>query len=391
MSAEEVVEALMMVEDQDDDLDEPMMDGSDDDFSILGEDERDGDFSDLDDYECPSSPELDSPTSSQGTGQSFPAPDLDPPTPSRSSMPSLPEPAPNHQSPSHSLPETWSSRLTSISIQPFSSPTGPTVAVPESPLDVFELFFPDDLVDFIVEESNRYAREAMGDEKYTKWVKVTAADIKAFLGFSILMGIVELPSLDDYWKRDPLLHYAPIADRISRDRFRDLSRYLHFADNATLSPRGSPGYDRLGKVRPIIDYFTSKFAELYNPHKEVAVDEAMIKFQGRSSLKQFMPMKPIKRGIKVWVLGDSCNGYFSKFEIYTGKGAVAEKGQGARVVKSLTSQLKGKNHHVFFDNFFTGYDLLAGLVEDGIYSCGTARKDRRGFPEQLKEVKLSKR
>ena len=96
------------------------------------------------------------------------------------------------------------------------------------------------------------------------------------------MGIVELPSLDDYWKRDPLLHYAPIADRISRDRFRDLSRYLHFADNATLSPRGSPGYDRLGKVRPIIDYFTSKFAELYNPHKEVAVDEAMIKFQGRS-------------------------------------------------------------------------------------------------------------
>ena len=181
MSAEEVVEALMMVEDQDDDLDEPMMDGSDDDFSILGEDER-FDFSDLDDYKCPSSPELDSPISSQGTGQSFPAPDLDPPTPSRSSMPSLPEPGPNHQSPSHSLPETWSSRLTSISIQPFSSATGPTVAVPESPLDVFELFFPDDLVDFIVEESNRYAREAMGDEKYTEWVKVTAAN-KGFLGF----------------------------------------------------------------------------------------------------------------------------------------------------------------------------------------------------------------
>ena len=43
-----------------------------------------------------------------------------------------------------------------------------------------------------------------------------------------------------------------------------------------------------------------------------AVDEAMIKFQGRSSLKQYMAMKPIKRGIKVW---DSCNGYFSKFDL----------------------------------------------------------------------------
>ena len=54
--------------------------------------------------------------------------------------------------------------------------------------------------------------------------------------------------------------------------------------------RDSPGYDRLGKVRPIITYLYTKFAELYNPHKEVAMDEAMIKFQGRSSLKRYMPL-----------------------------------------------------------------------------------------------------
>lgn len=118
----------------------------------------------------------------------------------------------------------------------------------------------------------------------------------------------------------------------------------------------------------------------------------MIKFQGRSSLKQYMPLKPVKRGIKVWVLADSRNGYFSKFEVYTGKGATAEKGLGMRVVKALTSELKGKNHHVFFDNYFTSHGLLADLVEDGIYSCGTARKDRREFPDALKGLKqLSKR
>ena len=55
------------------------------------------------------------------------------------------------------------------------------------------------------------------------------------------------------------------------------------------------------------------------PHKELAVDEAMIKFQGRSSLKQYMPLKPVKLGIKVWVLADSNNGYFSKLQVYTGK------------------------------------------------------------------------
>ena len=57
----------------------------------------------------------------------------------------------------------------------------------------------------------------------------------------------------------------------------------------------------------------------------------------------------------MWVLGDSSNGYFSNFQIYTGKvGATAETGLGARVVKDLTHDLKGKYHHVcyvFFDNF----------------------------------------
>ena len=70
-------------------------------------------------------------------------------------------------------------------------------------------------------------------------------------------------------------------------------------DNNTLVPRGSPGHDRLGKVRPLIDHLASRFTEMYEPHCEVSVDEAMIKFQGRFSLKEYMPLKPTKRGITV--------------------------------------------------------------------------------------------
>ena len=164
-----------------------------------------------------------------------------------------------------------------------------------------------------------------------------------------------------------------------------------FADNSTFVPRGSPGHDRLGKVRPVIDHLSARFADLYDPHKEVAVDEAMIKFTGRSTLKQYMPMKPTKRGIKVWVLGDSHNGYFQKFQVYTGKEGSGEKHLGQRVVKNLTEELKGKHHHVFFDNFFTSEKLMRDLVEDKIYACGTARKDCRGFPPQLKTAKLKNR
>ena len=138
----------------------------------------------------------------------------------------------------------------------------------------------------------------MGSERFATWTKITADEMKAFLGFSILMGINQLPAVKDYWRKNEFLHYSPIADRIPRDRFLEISRYVYFVDNSTLQPRGSPGHDRLGKVRPVIEHLSAKFAQSYHPHKEVAVDEAMMKFQGRSSLKQYMPQKPIKRGIK---------------------------------------------------------------------------------------------
>ena len=85
---------------------------------------------------------------------------------------------------------------------------------------------------------------------------------------------------------------------------------------------------------------------------ELAVDEAIITFQGRSSLKQYIPMKLIKRGIKVWLLGDSHNGYFHKFQIYSGKEGTREVNREVRAVKRLTNYLRGKFHHIFFDNFF---------------------------------------
>ena len=69
----------------------------------------------------------------------------------------------------------------------------------------------------------------MGDVKYLLWSKKTVEGLKAFLGFCILVGI---NSLLNYWKRDSAFHYAPIADRITRDGFLEFSHYLHFVDDA---------------------------------------------------------------------------------------------------------------------------------------------------------------
>ncbi len=82
---------------------------------------------------------------------------------------------------------------------------------------------------------------------------------------------------------------------------------------------------------------------------------------------------------------DALNGYVSAFEVYTGKkGDRVEQGLGSKVVKGLTDDLHDTYRHVYFDNFFSGVDLLLDLFRDGLYSCGTLRTNRKGFPEALR-------
>ena len=130
--------------------------------------------------------------------------------------------------------------------------------------------------------------------------------------------------------------------------------------------------------------------KLYQPQRDVSIDEAMVRFHGRSSLKQYLPLKTVKRGIHVWVLADT-NGYFWNMQVYTGRENSSEKGLGARVVKDLTSPLQQKFHHIYCDNFFTSVQLFEDLERVGLYACGTARSDRTGFPPQLKKIKLTSR
>lgn len=276
--------------------------------------------------------------------------------------------------------------MTPVVVQPFQQPTGPSQSISAVVLEVFQLFFATSLVELIDEQTNLYASQLMGFQAYATWEKVTAEEIWAFFGFMIVMGINQLASLSDYWRKDPFYRYAPIADRIPRDRFYELCRYIHFVDNGTLLSRDDSGFDKLSKVRPIIDHLSQAFLINFNPGCENSIDEAMICFKGRSSMKQYMPKKPIKRGLKVWVRADASTGYTCKFEVYTGRrqDSEAEIGLGGNVVKRLSDRLRGKAYHVYCDNFFTSVPLFEDLLKDGIYACGTFNPQRRYFPSDLK-------
>ena len=97
-------------------------------------------------------------------------------------------------------------------------------------------------------------------------------------------------------------------------------------------------------------------------------------------MKQYLPMKPVKRGFKVWVRADAVTGFFCDFDVYVGRpsdGTATEVELGERVVLQLSECLRGGNYHLYFDNFFTTCRLLDTLHSQGLYACGTVRSNRR--------------
>ena len=148
--------------------------------------------------------------------------------------------------------------------------------------------------------------------------------------------------------------WMTVASHIPRKRFFGA---LHLPPLCTnIAARGQPEYDWFAKVCPVITALQKSFLEANNPHRENAIDEAMIKFKGRSSLKQYLPKKPIKRGFKVWVRADSHNGYLCNFEIYTGKEKSTEVNLGAKVVKKAIENTGGYEiPPVLWQIFFFGF------------------------------------
>jgi len=109
------------------------------------------------------------------------------------------------------------------------------------------------------------------------WTDVTCQQMKAYIGILIMMGILQLPHLDMYWQIDEEILSTPgLSEIISRNRFQQISRFLHFADNAKQYPAGHGRHDKLFKVRNLLDLITTQCAANYTPHQAVIVDEAMI-------------------------------------------------------------------------------------------------------------------
>ena len=238
----------------------------------------------------------------------------------------------------------------------------------KNPFELFSLMS-HEVFEKVRDETVAYARQ-QNDLTF----QCTVEDIKLFVGILILSGHRSYPRETLYWSTDENFDCAIVRNSMSKNRYKEIKKYLHFNDNSNI-PDGCD--DRCYKIRPLVDLFNRNYQQF--GYFGCQSSEKIVEYFGRHPMKQFIRGKPIRFGFKEWALCD-VSGYTYRFEIYQGREAMAKQkymdwNLGAKVVLSMTESCPAGSE-VYFDNFFTDLSLMQELSKRKLNATGTVRMNR---------------
>ena len=190
------------------------------------------------------------------------------------------------------------------------------------------------------------------------------------------------------------MHYASTI--MSYRRYNKVKKYLHYCDEEkAITNRDHPDYDRLYKVRFLLDKLKDKFRGAFSISQDVSVDECMIPFRGRWSGKSYDASKPIKWGVKVWMACCAKTGYAHNLDVYCGKDAdfadLTSINNSAAVVVKLVQDLWGKGYHIYTDRYYTSPYMLHWLRRLDLSATGTCMTNRKGYPKEIVKTQAESR
>jgi len=172
---------------------------------------------------------------------------------------------------------------------------------------------------------------------------------------------------------------------MSLTRFEQIKRYFYVSDpRIELNPQ-----HWYKKLSPLAKQLQERFRCYFVLGTEVAIDEMMVRFCGRSFHTLKVKNKPIKQGYKIFAL--CSQGYTYGFLWYSVSQGIGEltKLENLSLTASGVYQLakllpQGKRWNLVLYNYFTNVPLFEELRKIGIGAAGTTRVDAQGFPSCLK-------
>ena len=289
----------------------------------------------------------------------------------------------------------WSSFTGRQASFPFTGASGIQIPIDQTafPSDIFSLFVDDEVINVIVEETNRYADQFLAGKilkpssRFQKWKPTSPEEMQMFLGLLLWMGLNRRGTISSYWSRDPIYATTVTDGTMSRNRFEILLKFIHFADNNQIQEN-----DRLGKIQPLVELLQKKFQQVFCPGEHIVADETLVPWRSRLVCKQYIPNKAHKYGIKLFKLC-SAEGFTYSMKVYGRKVSAdghREVGIAKKVCESLAVNLLKEGRTLFVDNFYTSYELARSFLEQQTHVVGTLRSNKKGIPKEIMQAKLKK-
>ena len=238
----------------------------------------------------------------------------------------------------------------------------------KSPLEIYKLFFDQQVEQLIIDHTLKYAREVHNDHEFD----FQKEDLWKFLLIIMISSYNERPSYRLYWSKEEDVACPLISKLMPRHRYELIKRYIHVCDNNQLDMA-----DRWTKLRPLVKIVNEKLKIFGIFRSHLSIDEQIIPYYGHHSCKMYHREKPIRFGFQFWVLAgdDGCPFHF---EPYQGKLQTKDGiPLGTKVVNDLVQCIDHpEQHFLYFDNLFCSLPLLESLRERKIKATGTIRNNR---------------
>ncbi|UYV68477.1 PGBD5 [Cordylochernes scorpioides] len=289
-------------------------------------------------------------------------------------------------------------------LPPFNGCPGINIPSPSTPFDAFKIFFTEEILAKITQETNHYAKNIIAREKkkdaikphsnMAKWSDVTLAQMKLFFCVIIHMSLVQKPALKDYWSGCRLMKTTFCQSiQMSRSCFFRILSMLHLCDNSKYIGRGKPGHDKLFKIRPVLDPLLSSFGETYTPQKNLTIDEAMYLFRGQVTFGASVREKPHKNEMKIFQLRESESGYVYNLEIITSMDPhrTSTTDYALKIVDSLAGKFYDQGYVIYFNNqWFSSPEVFDRLWKNKTLAVGLVRPSRKILPKLFYAKKLNR-
>lgn len=253
-------------------------------------------------------------------------------------------------------------------------------------LSAFEKLFTNEIIENIVECTNlQIAKMRLNYERPRRAKDTTKQEIMALLGLLFLAGTKKQNHTHflELWTKDGTGSEIFRAC-MSADRFLFLLAALRFDNKDTRKDRKS--IDKLAAIRFTLDTFMKNCSSNYSLGEEMTIDEMLIPFRGRCNFVQYIPSKPAKYGLKVFVLCDAQTFYVTNFEVYCGQqpeGPYKKSNTPTDITHRLLQPWKGKNRNLTCDNWYTSYPLAIDLLKEKITMVGTLKRNKRELPPEF--------